>query len=482
MLYSTLRKVSNFFVLMLVSTTINAFDSTDAYNTITFSYIDNAHVRQTFVLSDGQKTSATSFKLTVDAKDGGGRPTHNLDGSCSTYCTQYDTARIEIIAYNTSGAVVSTRGVDQNLKNWGTNTGWSAVPGDNLHPWTQMTVSVTAADVGGSFANIARIEVRLVNKNEGSYWNGNYGVQFRTPTLQVNGTGDNLLYNSEFGIAPNSVRAQGWTVSYSSYNSCSGTASNQVCVTRESAVTANMWGGGYDANGGTTASQPGGYSSDLTSDNADTAAEGGDISGGGSVATPTPTYTSGITAAQSTRKSAVSSRPGHILEINIDGSDNEVTVQQIGGAHYAKIDLQGDSNQLNITQTTTVGAKHYLETGLAGSNNIVDITQSSTDKTAFINVNGSYNDLTVNQKDTGNHYLDLSLTGNNHSVGVVQEGAGSHRATVELTNGGGAWNFQLNQTGSTSQTYSLPHSMSDNSTVSGICTVPAGCNLTVIQQ
>jgi hypothetical protein len=469
----------------LIVANAQAFDSSSAYNTITFSYVDNAFVGQNFVLSSAQKSSATSFKLTVDAKDGGGRPTHNLDGSCAAYCSQYDTAEIRIIAYNSSGAVVSTKSVVQNLKNWGSssNPGWSVAPGDNQFDWTQMTVSVTAADVGGSFANVSRIRVELVNKNEGSYWNGNYGVQFRTPTLQVNGTGSNLLYNSEFGVDSTGVKAQGWAVSYSSYNSCSGTASNQVCVTVEPTVTANMWGGGYDPNGGTVNSQPGGYESVLTSDNADTAAEGGDItSGGSSSSAPTPVYSSGITAAQSTRKSAVANRNGHVADIVINGDDNLVNIQQISGAHYFNLNIQGSDNTVNTLQTTTVNAKHYLETGIIGSNNTVNINQKDTDKTAFTSINGHDNSLVVLQEGTGNHYLNVNLIGNSHTATINQTGSGTHAATVELTNGGGAWNFQLNQSGTTGQTFSLPHTMTDNSSVSGTCATPAGCNLTVNQQ
>ncbi len=284
-----------FVLLILISPKTWAFDSSQAFNTITFSYIDNAYIRQYFNLSSAQQSTATSMLLTVDAKDGGGRPTHNLDGTCAAYCTQFDTARIEIIAYNASGGVIATKGVDQALKTWGSssNPGWSSAPGDNLHPWTQMTLNLTAGDVGGSFANVARIEVRLINKNEGSFWAGNYGVQFRTPTLQVNGTGTNVLYNSEFGIAPDSIKAQGWTVSTGSWSNCGVTSGSNTCVTAES-VTANQWGGGYDVNGGTTTSQSGGYSGTLTSYNADTAAATGSTTPSTPSPVPTAIYNQGV--------------------------------------------------------------------------------------------------------------------------------------------------------------------------------------------
>ena len=96
-------------------------------------------------------------------------------------------------------------------------------------------------------------------------------------------------------------------------------------------------------------------------------------------------------------------------------------------------------------------------------------------------MDGDDNTLTVNQKGLGNHYLDISLIGDDHTAAVIQDGSGNHAATVQLENGGGPWNFTLNQTGSTSKIYSLPHSMSDGSTVSGVCNVVAGCNLTVNQ-
>lgn len=491
MLSSTLRRLSNALFGVLFATSAYAFDSSQAYNTITFSYVDNTHVGQTFVLSGTQQSTAQSFKLTVDAKDGGGRPTHDLNGNPLQYSSQFDTARIEIVAYNSSGGIISTVGVDQALKNYGSasNPGWSTAPGDNQHPWTQMTVSVTAADVGGSFANVARIEVRLVNKNEGSYWAGNYGVQFRTPTLQADGTGSNLLYNSEFGVDSRGIKVQGWTPSYSSYSNCGTTSGNAICATQEQTVTANMWGGGEDPNGGTTASQPGGYSSVLTSDNADTAATTGDPTsgGGGGSATPpppTPVYrSSAITPQQATRRTNnLAETTGHNAGVNITGDANDVYILQAGtGGHYAGVDINGSSNDVDVNQTSTVGARHYLEASIIGSSNVVNLTQSDSAKTQIVSVNGTNNDVTTNQKGTGNHFLDLSIIGDNHTASIVQDGSGNHEARVAL-DGNQPWNFSLNQDGSTSHRYSLPHDMSDGSVVNGTCSTIGGCNLTVNQQ
>jgi hypothetical protein len=100
----------------------------------------------------------------------------------------------------------------------------------------------------------------------------------------------------------------------------------------------------------------------------------------------------------------------------------------------------------------------------------------------FVSIYGDYINLTVNQKGLGNHYLEMNMIGDDHVASIIQDGSGNHAATIQLENGGGAWNFQLSQGGSTNQTYSLPHGLSNGNTVSGVCSTPSGCNLTVIQQ
>lgn len=201
----------------------------------------------------------------------------------------------------------------------------------------------------------------------------------------------------------------------------------------------------------------------------------------GASAAPEPIYSSGITAAQSTRRTANLPVTGMEANINIEGNSNLVTVEQIGDAHYLELGVIGNSNTIDITQTTVTGGQHYLETTVNGSNNNLDILQSGTAKTAFVSVDGDSNTLDVIQRDAGNHYLDLTLDGDGHTASVIQEGSGSHEATVELTNGGGAWTFDLTQSGATAKEYSLPHSMSDGTTTSGTCYVAAGCSLSVIQ-
>jgi hypothetical protein len=145
------------------------------------------------------------------------------------------------------------------------------------------------------------------------------------------------------------------------------------------------------------------------------------------------------------------------------------------------VNIQGNINEVVVNQTGVVGPGHFLSATLAGNSNSLTATQSGTSKTQFVSVNGSNNTITTEQKDTGSHFLNLGVSGDNHTVGVLQQGAGNHSANVVLT-GSQSWNLQVNQSGSANQNYSLPHGMSDGSTVSGSCAAIGGCNLIVNQQ
>jgi len=226
-------------------------------------------------------------------------------------------------------------------------------------------------------------------------------------------------------------------------------------------------------------------------------------------APPAPTYSSGITNAQQTRKNSETlqrtSQSGN--EINIDqiGDNNSITIRQgVSATGKNRIELysNGSSNTYNLNQGyltdgTVMGgdsSNHYLYLNVTGSNNnitkqqsgttnfnettvsgntnnLTNIQQGNSPKILFQNIVGNSNTVTTNQKDTGNHYLDINITGSGHNVNAIQEGSGSHAATIQFTNSGGASSLNLNQSGSTNQTYSIQQS----------CTNPAGCSATVTQ-
>jgi hypothetical protein len=201
---------------------------------------------------------------------------------------------------------------------------------------------------------------------------------------------------------------------------------------------------------------------------------------------PTPVYgNSGLTAAQQSRLNAaiqnINLGQGNTIDATIHGDNNDVFITQADGAHYLQLGIIGNQNTVNVTQSS-INYHNYLEINIVGNTNLIDVLQTgANDKTAFVTVNGNNNNANVIQKDTGRHYLQLDLLSNGNTATVVQEGSGDHSATVTL-NGSQPWNFNLTQSGATGKIYTLPHAMSDGSSVSGTCNSIGGCNLTVNQQ
>lgn len=208
-----------------------------------------------------------------------------------------------------------------------------------------------------------------------------------------------------------------------------------------------------------------------------------------SASSPTPSYSSGPTSAQQTRintaiSNATTSGEGSKVDVDVTGNDNTIYIDQAGEPSYLLLEVVGNTNIVDIDQdaTGTTGYGHYSEVIIDGDNNDLDLLQSGAgNKAAFVDIGGDDNILDIIQRDGGSHYLQLDLIGDDHDVDVTQEGSGGHAATIELTNSGGGWDFDLTQSGSTNKTYSLPHSMSDGSTTSGTCYNVSGCSLSVIQ-
>jgi hypothetical protein len=226
-------------------------------------------------------------------------------------------------------------------------------------------------------------------------------------------------------------------------------------------------------------------------------------------APPAPTYSSGITTAQTTRKNSETtqrtSQSGNEIQIEQIGDNNNITIRQgvnVTGNNRIELYSNGNYNTLNLNQgyTTTgivsvgdsnnhylnlnlignnntvtkqqTGTNNFLETTISGNNNnVTNLQQGTSGKILFQSVSGNNNTVTTNQKDSGQHYLDLKLTGNGHNVGVTQQGTGNHAATIDLTNSGGAANLNLNQSGSTNQIYSIQQS----------CVNAAGCSTNISQ-
>ena len=235
------------------------------------------------------------------------------------------------------------------------------------------------------------------------------------------------------------------------------------------------------------------------------------INASGTLDVGAPAYSSSITNAQQTRKNAETlqrtNQSGNEIQIEQIGDNNNITIRQgvtVGGKNRIELYSNGDSNTLNLnqgytpngtvtnndsnnhyqywhitgssnqvtTQQSGSSSSQFMEGTISGSNNIIDLRQTTSgNKVLFFNANGSSNTVTATQSGTGNHYLDINLTGNGHTVNSLQDGLGNHAATINFTNSGGASSLNLNQSGSTSQTYSIDQS----------CTNPAGCTTTISQ-
>jgi hypothetical protein len=227
------------------------------------------------------------------------------------------------------------------------------------------------------------------------------------------------------------------------------------------------------------------------------------------VAGAAPQYSSGITQSQQTSKTANTllrqQQSGNSIDIEQIGDNNNITLRQgssLAGKNRMTVYSNGDNNTLNLNQgyltdgavsandsnnhylnlnlsgnsnnitTRQTGVGQYNETTVSGNSNVLNLQQQDTSsKTLFANINGNNNTVTANQKDTGQHYLDVKLTGNGHTVNATQEGAGNHKATIDLSNTGGSSTLNLNQLGTTDQTYSLQQS----------CATPTGCSTTIVQ-
>ena len=175
----------------------------------------------------------------------------------------------------------------------------------------------------------------------------------------------------------------------------------------------------------------------------------------------------------------------NLIEFNVVGNANNITVWQArnpttslqdgseSGGHYTGINISGSTNTLSIKQTNDGGTTsgHFAYVDVTGSGNSGTLKQSSNgEKTFFGIVNGNTNMFDVTQQGSGS-YLDLSLTGTGHNVTATQKDAGSHKATVNLTNAGGSSNITLVQQGSTAQ----------NINITQQCATLAGCSVSVTQ-
>ena len=163
------------------------------------------------------------------------------------------------------------------------------------------------------------------------------------------------------------------------------------------------------------------------------------------------------------------------IGLYINGDNTNLTINQGDhandqGEHRIVLDINGNSNVLNLTQYDGgTLSRHFFEGHIDGGSNNLTITQKDNgQKTFFLDVNGNSNEGTFIQEDTGTHYLDVTLDAD-HEVNITQRGSGNHGARVNLD--GHSTDFDLIQQGSTAQYYNL-----DNT-----CSNALGCTINTTQ-
>jgi len=174
---------------------------------------------------------------------------------------------------------------------------------------------------------------------------------------------------------------------------------------------------------------------------------------------------------------------------SIQGDNNEITLTQTNDGNVLGIDVNGNSNNVDIVQNTNQNAvvnitgasntldleqihlnnsgSHYSKVTVNGNSNSLTIDQKETgDKILFLDVD-SGNNVQVDQKGTGDHYLNIILT-DSHTLDITQDGSGDHDAHINLS--GNNTSITLTQDSSTDQNYYLEQNCAS-----------ASCSATVTQ-
>jgi fibronectin-binding autotransporter adhesin len=110
----------------------------------------------------------------------------------------------------------------------------------------------------------------------------------------------------------------------------------------------------------------------------------------------------------------------------INGSNNNITINQgtvttVLGNNLAEVSVTGSNNTVSLNQQNN---KKYTELVMNGTGNQLNIQQKDADaKSAFFNILGNSNVVTTLQQGTGQHFLDISAPYGGANVNVTQGGS-----------------------------------------------------------
>ena len=194
-------------------------------------------------------------------------------------------------------------------------------------------------------------------------------------------------------------------------------------------------------------------------------------------------YTEVLNGNSNTIDVQVHEQSNNINRVIVNGSSNDITAWQ-GKHESGQVDsnetgdndvywiVSGSNNTLESYQTddNNKGGLHIANYITGDSNTVHHTQRGSGEHEGFVEINGDNNDVTLLQRgNSDTQFADIVLD-DGHTVDVFQR-YGDHTANIDLTNAGGGYNLDLDQTASSNKTYNL----------TGTCTNANGCGVTVTQ-
>tara|TARA_A200000159_G_scaffold13991_1_gene11609 strand:- start:2169 stop:3119 length:951 start_codon:yes stop_codon:yes gene_type:complete len=194
-------------------------------------------------------------------------------------------------------------------------------------------------------------------------------------------------------------------------------------------------------------------------------------------------YTEVLDGSTNTIDVQVHDQSNNINTVTVNGSNNNVKAWQ--GKHQdGTVDsdetgdndvywiVAGSNNNLESYQTDDNGngGQHIANYITGDSNDVTHTQRGAGNHEGYVEINGDNNDVTVLQRgNTDDQFADIVLD-DGHTVDVYQR-YGSHTTNIDLTNAGGGYNLDLDQTATSNKTYNL----------TGTCTNSNGCGVTITQ-
>lgn len=195
------------------------------------------------------------------------------------------------------------------------------------------------------------------------------------------------------------------------------------------------------------------------------------------------TYTEVQNGSSNTIDVQIHDQSNNINTVTVNGSSNNIKAWQ-GKHEDGAVDtnetgdndvywiVSGDSNTLASYQTddNNNGGQHIANYITGDSNTVKHTQRGAGDHEGYVEINGDSNDVTLLQRgNSDEQYADIVLD-DGHTVDVFQR-YGNHTANITLTNSGGGYNLDLDQTASSNKTYSI----------TGSCANVNGCSVSVTQ-